>query len=125
MPDARSPIEMVKCVPVVAAPEQTEASNTSWWRAMLLQGAWFAVDMTRTQLVESAAIGARMIPASAAVLRTLALTGLDRMIPNVTGRDQEPEPEAAAVPPPTAIAMARKPGDAHLPAPAADRSRWR
>ena len=124
MPDARPPIEMVKGVPVVAPPEETEASHASWWRAVLLQGAWFAVDMTRTQFFDPAAIGARVIPAGATVLRALALTGLDQMIPNATGLDQALEPELAAVPPPTPIGTARKPGDAHLRRPAADRS-WR
>jgi anti-sigma B factor antagonist len=100
---ARYPIEMVNGVPVVAAPEEIDASNAGWLRAALLEAAarghaTFVVDMTGTQFCDSAGLGVLVrahnraladggelrlvIPASAMVLRVFALTGIDRVIPN-------------------------------------------
>jgi anti-anti-sigma factor len=62
MPGVSYPIEMVNGVPVVAAPEEIDASNAGWLRAVVLEAAargheTFVVDMTRTQFCDSAALG--------------------------------------------------------------------
>src|SRR5215831_20240614 len=105
MPAVRYPIDMVQGMPVVAAPEQIDASNADWLRTTLLETAarghaTFVVDMTRTRLCASAGLGALvrahkralaeggelrlLMPASAAVLRVFAVTGIDRLIPSFT-----------------------------------------
>jgi len=117
MPAVRYPIEMVKGVPVVAAPGEIDASNAEWLRTTLLDTAarghaTFVVDMTRTRLCASAGIGALvrahkralaeggelrlLMPTSAAVLNVFAVTGIDRLIPSFTDLDQALEPAPAA-----------------------------
>jgi anti-anti-sigma factor len=123
MPDARYPIEMVNGVPVVAAPADIDASNAGWLREVLLEAAarghaTFVVDMTRTRFCDSAGLGVLVrahnraladggerrlvIPASAAVLRVLAVTGIDRVIPNFPSLYEAvvPAPATAPRPPP-------------------------
>src|SRR5438067_10099620 len=118
MPVVRYPIEMVRGVPVVAAPEEIDVSNADWLRAVLLEAAsrgqaTFVVDMTGTQFCASAGVGVLVrahkralaeggelrlvIPASASVLRVFALTGIDQVIPNFAdlGEALEPAPAAA------------------------------
>ena len=103
MPGARCPIEMVNGVPVVAAPAEIDISNADWLDAVLREAAarghaTFVVDMTGTTFCASSGVGVLVrahnraladggelrlvIPASAAVLRVFALTGIDRVIPN-------------------------------------------
>ena len=103
MASARYPIEMVNGVPVVAAPEEIDASNADWLRAVLLDAAarghgTFVVDMIRTQFCASAGVGVlvrahnwaladggelRLVASpSASVLRVFALTGIDQVIPH-------------------------------------------
>jgi len=103
MAGVRYPIEMVNGVPVVAAPEEIDASNADCLRAVLLEAAargheTFVVDLTRTQFCDSAGVGvlARahnralaeggelrlVMPTSASVLRVFALTGIDQVIPH-------------------------------------------
>src|SRR5690242_5749022 len=98
MPGVRYPIEMVRGMPVVAAPEEIGAGQADWLRAVLLEAAdrghaTFVVDMTRTQLCASAGVGVLaqahkralagggelrlVIPANATALRVKALTGLE------------------------------------------------
>jgi anti-anti-sigma factor len=119
MPAVRYPIEMIKGVPVVAAPGEIDASNADWLRTTLLDTAarghaTFVVDLTRTRLCASAGIGALvrahkralaeggelrlLMPTSAAVLHVFAVTGIDRLIPSFTDLDQalQPAPAAAA-----------------------------
>ena len=96
MSGLRYPIEMVKGVPVVVAPQEIDAHNADCLRAVLLQAAarghaTFVVDMTGTQFCASAGLSVLVrahkraladggelrlvIPASAAVLRVFARTG--------------------------------------------------
>jgi anti-anti-sigma factor len=121
MAGARYPIQMVRGVPVVAAPAAIDASNADWLRSVLLEAACrghgtCVVDMTGTRLCTSAGLGvlgrahdrARaeggeprlVIPASCAVLRVFALAGLDRLIPNFPGLDEALQPAPAASAPP-------------------------
>src|SRR5215468_500197 len=118
MPAVRYPIEMVKGVPVVAAPREIDASNTDWLRTTLLETAarghaTFVVDLTRTRLCASAGLGALvrahkralaeggelrlLMPTSAAVLSVFALTGIDHLIPTFTDLDKALEPAPAAL----------------------------
>src|SRR2546430_777289 len=62
MTDLKYPIEMVNGVPVVAAPEEIDASNADWLHAVLREAAdggheRFVVDMTRTRFCASAGVG--------------------------------------------------------------------
>jgi anti-sigma B factor antagonist len=121
MSGLRYPIEMVKGVPVVVAPQEIDAHNADCLRAVLLQAAvrghaTFVVDMTGTQFCASAGLSVLVrahkraladggelrlvIPASAAVLRVFALTGIDRLIPNFTDLEEALEPAPAATPRP-------------------------
>jgi len=105
------PVELVRGVPVVTAPEEIDITNAAGLRAGLLEGAGldaagsgyeavghraFVVDMTRTRFCDSAAIaalieahkraqaaGGQMLLAlsGAAVPRIFELTGIDRVIP--------------------------------------------
>ena len=105
------PVELVRGVPVVTAPEEIDITNAAGLRAGLLEGAGldaagpgfesagrraFVVDMTRTRFCDSAAIaalieahkraraaGGQMVLAlsGAAVPRIFELTGVDRVIP--------------------------------------------
>ena len=114
MPAVSDPIQVIKGVPVVAAPEEIDIANADWLRSVLLQAAdrgngRFVVDLTRTQLCASAGIGVLVrahkralaeggelrlvIPA---VLRKFALTGIDRVIPSFADLDEALEPAPAA-----------------------------
>ena len=62
MASARYPIEMVNGVPVVAAPEEIDATNADWFEAVVWQAhygghATLVVDMTRTRFCASAGVG--------------------------------------------------------------------
>jgi anti-sigma B factor antagonist len=128
----RYPIEVVNGVPVVAAPAEIDASNADWLRAVLLEAACrghgtFVVDMTGTRFCASTGIGVLVgahnraqaeggelrlvIPASAAVLRAFAITGIDRVIPNFPGLYEAlvPAPATAPRPPPDPGAGASPP----------------
>jgi anti-sigma B factor antagonist len=104
MPEARFTVEVVRGVPVVAAPEEIDITNAEVLRAALLTAAadghgTLVVDMTRTRFCDSSGLhtliaahkraGAEgrevllVIPGTA-VLRVFALTGMDRAIPNFT-----------------------------------------
>ena len=121
MPGARYPIEIVNGVPVVAAPAEIDISNADCLDAVLREAAArgharFVVDLTGTQFCASSGIGVLVrahkraladggelrlvIPASAAVLRVFALTGIDRLIPNFTDLEEALEPAPAAAPRP-------------------------
>src|SRR5881396_1639911 len=121
MSGLRYPIEMVNGVPVVVAPQEIDAHNADFLRAVLLQAAarghaTFVVDMTGTQFCASAGLSALVrahkraladggelrlvIPASAAVLRVFALTGIDQMIPNFASLYEALEPAPATAPRP-------------------------
>jgi anti-sigma B factor antagonist len=114
MPAVSYPIQVIKGVPVVAAPEEIDIANADWLRSVLLQAAdcgngRFVVDLTRTQFCASSGIGVLVrahkralaeggelrlvIPA---VLRKFALTGIDRVIPSFADLDEALEPAPAA-----------------------------
>jgi anti-sigma B factor antagonist len=107
MRDGRFPVELVRGVPVVAAPEEIDITNAPDLRSALLQAAagrpgTFVADLTRTRFCDSSGLhtllaahkraqaeGSELllvIP-SAAVLRVFAITRIDRMIPNFTSLD--------------------------------------
>jgi len=104
MPDDTFPIEMVEGVPVVAAPEEIDITNAGALRSALLTAAanghgTLVVDMTRTRFCDSSGLHALiaghkraetegrevlLVIPGITVLRVFALTGMDRVIPNVT-----------------------------------------
>ena len=114
MPAVSYPIQVIRGVPVVVAPEEIDIANAGWLRSVLLQAAdrgngRFVVDLTRTQFCASSGIGVLVrahkralaeggelrlvIPA---VLRKFALTGIDRVIPSFAGLDEALQPAPAA-----------------------------
>jgi len=108
MQDGRFPIEVVNGVPVAAAPEEIDITNAPALRSALLEAAAHGhgilmADMTRTQFCDSSGLhtllaahkraqaeGGELLLAIAAapVLRVLAITSIDRMIPNFTTLDE-------------------------------------
>jgi anti-sigma B factor antagonist len=104
MPDGSFPVEVVKGMQVVTAPEEIDITNAEALRSALIKAAanghgTLVVDMTQTQFCDSSGLhtliaahkraeaeGREMllvIPSST-VLRVFALTGMDRVIPNFT-----------------------------------------
>ena len=101
MPEVGFPVQVVGGVPVVAAPEEIDITNAAGLRAALLEAAahrngTLVVDMSRTQFCDSAGINVLvrahkraqaegdevlLVIAGPAVLRILAVTGIDRLIP--------------------------------------------
>jgi anti-sigma B factor antagonist len=99
--DGRCLFEVVSGVPVVTAPEEVDITNAPELRSALLKAAahghgTLVIDMTRTQFCDSSGLhtllaahkraqaeGGEVLLAIAAapVLRVLALTSIDRMIP--------------------------------------------
>jgi anti-sigma B factor antagonist len=117
------PIEMVNGVPVVAAPAEIDISNADWLDAVLREAAdrghaTFVVDLTRTRFCASSGVGVLVrahkraladggelrlvIPASASMLRVLAIVGIDQVIPNFPSLYEAvvPAPATAPRPPP-------------------------
>ncbi len=102
MPGGGFPIDVVEGVPVVTAPEEIDITNADALRSCLLNAVttWqgtLVVDMTKTQFCDVSGlhvlVAARnraeaeghevlLVISSTAVLRVLALTGMDRLIPN-------------------------------------------
>ena len=96
------PVELVRGVPVVTAPEEVDITNAAGLRAALAEAAGFeafVVDMTRTRFCDSAGIqalvdayrraqaaGGQVVLAlsGTAVPRIFSLTGVDRVIPSFT-----------------------------------------
>jgi len=104
MPEDKFPVEVVRGVPVVAAPEEIDITNAEALRSALIKAAadghgTLVVDMTRTRFCDSSGLhtliaahrraGAEgremllVIPGTT-VLRVFALTGMDTVIPNFT-----------------------------------------
>lgn len=104
------PVEMVRGVPVVAAPEEIDITNAAGLRAALFEAAGFeaagrsafVVDLTRTRFCDSAGIAALveahkraraaggqvlLAMSGAAVPRIFELTGVDRVIPSFASLD--------------------------------------
>ena len=108
MTEPAFPVQIVRGVPVVTAPQEVDITNASRLRAALLQaaarpGPVLVVDMTRTRFCDSAGLHAligahkraraegrqvRLAVTGAQVRRILALTALDRLIPVCTSLDQ-------------------------------------
>jgi anti-sigma B factor antagonist len=104
MDGGRFPFEVVNGVPVVAAPEEIDITNTPALRSALLQAAarghgTLVVDMTRTRFCDSSGLHTLidahkraeaegrvvlLVIPSTTVLRVFALTAMDRVIPNFT-----------------------------------------
>jgi anti-anti-sigma factor len=131
MAEVRYPIETVNGVPVVAAPAEIDISNADWLDAVLGEAAacghgTLVVDMISTQFCASSGIGVLVrahkravadggelrlvIPASAAVLRVFAITGIDRVIPNFPTLYKAVKPAPAAAPRPPRPRRRAKPG---------------
>jgi anti-sigma B factor antagonist len=108
MLSARFPFEVAGGVPVVAAPEEIDITNADALRSALLEAAAYGhgtlvADMTRTRFCDSSGLHALLaahkraqaeggelllVITSAAVLRVLAITCIDRMIPNFTSLEE-------------------------------------
>jgi anti-sigma B factor antagonist len=108
MPDAGFPVEVIRSVPVVAAPEDIDITNAAELRTALGQAAarghgTFVVDMSRTQFCDTAGlhalVGAHkraraeggqvlLVVVGDTVLRIFSITGLDRVIPYFSSLEQ-------------------------------------
>jgi anti-sigma B factor antagonist len=108
MLDGRFPVEAVRVVPVVAAPEEIDITNADQLRSALLQAAadghgTLVVDMTRTRFCDCGGLQVLMaahkqaraegrelvlVISGAAVPRLFAITGIDRVIPCFTRLDE-------------------------------------
>ncbi|HZR55016.1 MAG TPA: STAS domain-containing protein [Streptosporangiaceae bacterium] len=104
MTDGQYHIELVSGIPVVTVPEEIDVTNAADLRAALLKAGvngsgTLVADMTQTQFCDSSGVHALvaahrraqaeggqllLVISSAAVLRILAITGIDRVIPNFT-----------------------------------------
>ena len=103
MGDPRYPVVVIGGVPVVDAPQEIDAANAESFQKVLLHAALrghetVVVNMTGTRFCDSVGVyvllralqravahGGELLmitPASAAVLRVFALTGIDRVIPS-------------------------------------------
>jgi anti-sigma B factor antagonist len=102
MPEARLPVEVVRGMPVVTAPEEIDINNAAALRAALLEAAAhgrgaMVADMSRTQFCDSAGLHVLvrahkraqaeggellLVVPAITVLRIFEITGIDRMIPN-------------------------------------------
>jgi anti-sigma B factor antagonist len=123
MTEPRFPVQIIRAVPVVIAPEEIDITNAGRLRAALLHaaarpGATLVVDMTRTRFCDSAGLHAligahkraqsegrqvKLAVTGAQVRRILALTALDRLIPVYASLDQ------ALADPPAATGHPRAP----------------
>ena len=104
MPEVRFPVDVVHGIPVVATPAEVDITNAPELRTALAEASadgprTIVVDMTRTLFCDSAGLhamvdahrramadgGAVVLAVSGEpILRILALTGMDRVIPNFT-----------------------------------------
>ena len=101
MPEISFAVEVIEGVPVVTAPEEIDIANAAGLQAALLEAAgpgraMVVVDMSRTRFCDSAGLNAlvtadrparadggevRLVIVGEAVVRVVALTGVDRVIP--------------------------------------------
>jgi anti-sigma B factor antagonist len=105
MPDGEFAVEVIEGVPVVTVAEEIDVTNAEALRSALLQAAaagpgTLVADMTQTRFCDSSGLhtllAARkrageqgrelvlVIPSGATVKRVFEITGMDRVIPNVT-----------------------------------------
>lgn len=121
MPEVTVPVEVVGGVPVVSAPKEIDITNAAQLRAALLKAAGhgngtLVVDMSQTQFCDLSGLNvlvrahqqARaeggkviLIICAPAVLRLLAITGVERVIPHFPslGEALEQAPAPAGHPP--------------------------
>jgi anti-sigma B factor antagonist len=108
MPDARFPVEWVRGVPVVSAPEEIDITSADELRAALLEASahgpgTFVVDLSRTQFCDTAGLHALVsarkraraaggevlvVITGAAVQRIFAITGLDSVFPHFASLEE-------------------------------------
>ena len=101
MPEISFPVVVIEGVPVVTAPEEVDLANAPALRAALAEAAGsgralVVVDMSRTRFCDSAGLNAlvtadrqaresggelRLVVTGESVVRVVALTGVDRVIP--------------------------------------------
>jgi anti-sigma B factor antagonist len=106
--EAGFPVEVVRGVPVVAAPEEIDITCADGLRVALLEAAalghgTFVVDMSRTEFCDSSGLHALvaayrqaqsedaevlLVICTSAVLRIFAITGMDRVFPNFASLDE-------------------------------------
>jgi anti-sigma B factor antagonist len=120
MPDVSYNVRMIGGMPVVATPEEIDVSSAYALGQELVASAnrghaVVAVDMTRTQFCDSVGLnvlirahqraeaaggGLRLVVQAPAILRVLAVTGTDQIIPHFTNLDDAlAEPLASPLPP--------------------------
>jgi len=108
MQDGTFPVELVRGVPVVTAPQEIDITNAPELHSALLHAAadgpgTLVADMTQTLFCDSSGLHALLaahkraqaeggelllVIRGAAVLRIFAITAIDRMIPNFTSLDE-------------------------------------
>ena len=108
MPEVGFPVEMAGCVPVVTAPEEIDVTSADGLRTALVDAAarghgTFVVDMSLTRFCDSSGLHALvaahrraqaeggevlLVVPDTAVLRVLAITGMDQVIPNFASLDE-------------------------------------
>jgi len=107
MPDPRFPVTLAGLVPVVGAPGEIDTTNASGLRTALVEasrmGRVTVVDLRQTRFCDSAGLQALavahrqahqqdgellLVPAGAAVLRILAITGVSQVIPSFATLDE-------------------------------------
>jgi anti-sigma B factor antagonist len=123
MPDAVYPLDFVRGMPVVTAPEEIDISNAEALAVALLEAAadghaTFVVDLTRTRFCDTAGLNVlvrghkralaeggelRLVIPRVPVLRAFAVAGVDRAIPHFATVD-----EALAQTPAVAIRVRRR-----------------
>ena len=106
--EPRFPVQVIRDVPVVIAPEEIDITNAGLLRAALLRaaagpGAVLVADMSRTRFCDSAGLHAlvgahrraqaegrqiRLVVTGPQPRRLLALTAVDRLIPVCASLDQ-------------------------------------
>ena len=116
MPEARFPVEMAGGVPVVTAPVEIDVTSADGLRAALAAATarghgTFVVDMSLTRFCDSSGLHALvaahrsaqaaggevlLVVPDTAVLRVLAITGMDQVIPNFASLDEALAQAAAA-----------------------------
>ncbi len=108
MSDASFPVDVVRGVPVVVAPEEVDITNAAGLRAALVESAargtgTLVVDLTRTQFCDTAGLHALvsarkralaqggellLVITGPAVLRIFEITGLDHVFRHFTSLEE-------------------------------------
>jgi anti-anti-sigma factor len=129
MSDRAYPLDFLKGLPVVTAPEEIDVTNADGLRAALLEAAarghaTLVADLTRTLFCDTAGLNVlvrahklavaeggelRLVIPSVPVLRAFAVTGVDRVIPHFATLD-----EALAPMPAVTIRLRLRPGGIEL-----------